>query len=66
MGPAAGTLLLSEAGGTVTRWDGTPYRVDDGKTGILAAADAATWEYANAALFNDRTGLEPGDGLPLG
>lgn len=34
---AAGVLFLTEAGGAVSRWNGQPYRVDDGGTGLLAA-----------------------------
>lgn len=48
---AAGALFLAEAGGTVTRWDGTPYRIGDGKTGLLAANSDAAWRMARRALF---------------
>jgi fructose-1,6-bisphosphatase/inositol monophosphatase family enzyme len=34
---AAGSLFLNEAGGRAARPDGTPYRVDDGRTGMVAA-----------------------------
>lgn len=34
---AAGVLFLLEAGGAVCRWNGEPYRVDDGGVGLLAA-----------------------------
>ena len=43
---AAGVLCLSEAGGVATRLDGSPYRVDDDRTGLLAAASPALWEEA--------------------
>lgn len=62
---AAGALLLNEAGGKVARWDGTEYRLDDGKTGLVAGASAALWQVAHDALFDGATGLEAGTGLPL-
>jgi len=42
----AGALFLAEAGGRVARWDGSPYRVGDGKIGILAASHDESWETA--------------------
>ena len=36
---AAGSLFLNEAGGTCLRLDGTPYRVDDGRRGMVGAAN---------------------------
>ena len=36
---AAGCLFLNEAGGTCLRLDGTPYRVDDGRKGMVGAAN---------------------------
>ncbi len=39
---APGALLLSEAGGVASRPDGTVYRPDDERVGLLAAADGAT------------------------
>ena len=50
---AAGALLLTEAGGHVARWDGTPYVFHDGRRGILAATTASGWRSAQAALFAD-------------
>lgn len=41
---AAGALLLSEAGGRVTRWDGSPYRFHDEGTGIIAASTEDLWQ----------------------
>ncbi len=35
---AAGCLFLNEAGGTCLRPDGTPYRVDSGRKGMIGAA----------------------------
>lgn len=43
---AAGALCLTEAGGVVTRFDGSAYRVDDDRTGLLAAATPALWDMA--------------------
>ena len=62
---AAGSLLLEEAGGCVRRWDGAAYRLDDGKTGLLLACDAATWDLAHATLFAEQTGLDPNAPPPL-
>lgn len=43
---AAGTLCLTEAGGVVTRFDGTDYRADDDRTGLIAAATPELWQTA--------------------
>jgi fructose-1,6-bisphosphatase/inositol monophosphatase family enzyme len=43
---AAGALLVNEAGGRVARLDGSPYRLGDGRKGLLAAASAALWDEA--------------------
>jgi len=37
---AAGILIIEEAGGVVTRWDGGPIRLFDGKTTLLASNKA--------------------------
>lgn len=42
---AAGCLFLNEAGGSCLRPDGSPYRVDDGRKGMIGGA--------NRALFDD-------------
>ena len=47
---AAGVLFLSESGGKATRLDGSPYRVDDDRTGLIAAASEAHWTMALAAV----------------
>ncbi len=39
---APGALLLAEAGGVTLRPDGSTYRPDDDRSGLLAAADGAT------------------------
>lgn len=54
---AAGALLLTEAGGAVIRWDGSPYRIGDGKAGILAASHPASLDRAAALLLDGRAGL---------
>ncbi|WP_380871832.1 inositol monophosphatase [Sphingomonas sp. DBB INV C78] len=48
---AAGALLLQEVGGCVARWDGSPYRVADGRNGLIAAPGEALWGLAQTALF---------------
>jgi len=40
---AAGALLLSEAGGKVTRLDGTTYCPGDGREGLIAARTPEAW-----------------------
>lgn len=47
---APGVLLLEEAGGWAARPDGSPYRVGDDGVGLVAAADAETWELASGIL----------------
>jgi fructose-1,6-bisphosphatase/inositol monophosphatase family enzyme len=49
---AAGALLIEEAEGRVARLDGTPYRLDDERVGLLAANSPSLWEQA-AALLTD-------------
>lgn len=41
---AAGVLFLNEAGGKAARPDGSPYRVDDGRKGLLGAASLELWD----------------------
>ena len=41
---AAGVLFVNEAGGKAARMDGTAYRVDDGRTGLIGAASPALWD----------------------
>lgn len=47
---AAGILLLTEAGGHASRWDGSPYRIGDGGVGLIVAADRAIWAQAMNAF----------------
>lgn len=53
---AAGALFLTEAGGVVTDWAGTPYRVGSGR-GILAAADERLWAAGAELLLRPAAGL---------
>lgn len=56
---AAGCLFLNEAGGRCTRQDGSSYRVDSGRKGLIAAGDPGEWDRFVAML--DRAGYAPGD-----
>lgn len=47
---AAGVLLLEEAGGRCARLDGSPFRVDDERTGLLAAGSSFLWDEAAGLL----------------
>jgi fructose-1,6-bisphosphatase/inositol monophosphatase family enzyme len=48
---APGALFVNEAGGLVARPDGSPYRPDQDRKGMLAAASPAMWEKAAAILY---------------
>ncbi|MDO9368252.1 MAG: inositol monophosphatase family protein [Sphingopyxis sp.] len=54
---AAGALFLTEAGGKITHWDGTPYRVGGSGKGVLAAADPALWRIAADLIRDPAAGL---------
>lgn len=41
---APGVLFVNEAGGKAARPDGTPYRVDEDRTGLIGASSPALWE----------------------
>ena len=41
---AAGVLFLNEAGGRAAREDGSAYRVDDQRTGMIGASSPALWD----------------------
>lgn len=60
---AAGALFVTEAGGLVTHWDGTPYRVGGRGAGVLAAASPVLWERAANALLRPAAGLVEADRL---
>jgi fructose-1,6-bisphosphatase/inositol monophosphatase family enzyme len=49
---AAGALLLNEAGGRLSRRDGSPYVVGDGKTGLLGASSPRLWDEAAKLLLD--------------
>ena len=48
---APGALILTEAGGKVARFDGTPYAVAQDGKGMLAAATPKMWDEAAAILL---------------
>jgi fructose-1,6-bisphosphatase/inositol monophosphatase family enzyme len=48
---APGSLFVAEAGGRVARLDGSPYRLGDERTGLLAAASPRLWDQAATLLF---------------
>jgi fructose-1,6-bisphosphatase/inositol monophosphatase family enzyme len=50
---APGALFVSEAGGVAARYDGTPYRPADPRTGLLVARSRAVWEQTKGALLED-------------
>ena len=54
---AAGCLFLNEAGGACRRLDGSAYRVDDGRKGMVAAASPALFEELAGKL--NAIGYEP-------
>jgi fructose-1,6-bisphosphatase/inositol monophosphatase family enzyme len=57
---AAGSLFLNEAGGVAARPDGSAYRVDDGRKGMLAAASPDLFDSFAAHL--GRAGYRPSEG----
>jgi len=48
---APGALILTEAGGRVARFDGTPYTPAQTGTGLLAAASPELWDQTAAILL---------------
>lgn len=61
---AAGALFLSEAGGRVSRWDGSPYAFHDSGLGIVAASSTSLWERALTTL-NGENNLLAGAPRPI-
>lgn len=55
---AAGALFLNEAGGRAARPDGTPYRVDDERKGMIAATTPELFDEFAQRL--DGSGYSPG------
>ncbi|MET3725572.1 inositol monophosphatase family protein [Sphingomonas trueperi] len=49
---APGVLFLTEAGGYVGRWDGSPYRIGDEGIGIVAASTPDLGKRATELLFD--------------
>ena len=47
---AAGVLFLNEAGGKAARPDGSPYRVDEDRKGLIGAANPALWDELAARM----------------
>lgn len=47
---AAGVLFVNEAGGKAARPDGTPYRVDEDRTGLIGAASPKLWDELAARM----------------
>lgn len=54
---AAGVLFLTEAGGIVTHWDRSPYRVGGDGVGVICAADDRLWQRAADVLLGSEAGL---------
>jgi fructose-1,6-bisphosphatase/inositol monophosphatase family enzyme len=55
---APGCLFLNEAGGKCARQDGSPYRVDSARKGMIAAATPQLWDEFVGLL--DSSGFAPG------
>jgi fructose-1,6-bisphosphatase/inositol monophosphatase family enzyme len=55
-----GALFLTEAGGAVARWDGTPYSLHDDQTGLVAASSPELLASAVAALKPALMGIHYG------
>ncbi len=55
---APGSLIVAEAGATVARFDGSPYRLDENGTGLFAATDPANWRMVRDLLLPRFSGLE--------
>jgi fructose-1,6-bisphosphatase/inositol monophosphatase family enzyme len=49
---AAGSLIVTEAGGVVRRFDGTDYIVGDGRLGLVAARDEKVFHQIGEALLD--------------
>ncbi len=48
---APGVLFVNEAGGRVARPDGSAYRPDQDRKGMLAASSPAMWDKGAAILY---------------
>lgn len=49
---APGSLILTEAGGRIARFDGAPYRLAKPGLGLIAAATPALWDAVRSALLD--------------
>lgn len=49
---APGALILTEAGGRIAHFDGSPYQPAERKLGLLAAATPELWDRVRAILFD--------------
>lgn len=56
---AAGCLFLNEAGGRCARQDGSAYRIDSGRKGLIATGEPKMWDRFVELL--NRSGYAPGD-----
>ena len=54
----AGTLLVQEAGGVCSKWDGSPYRPGDQTGGVITAVSKNVWEKVFWPIDRSRTILE--------
>jgi fructose-1,6-bisphosphatase/inositol monophosphatase family enzyme len=59
---AAGCLFLNEAGGKCARQDGSSYRVDGNRKGMIAAATAELWD--DFVTLLESSGYAPGGQEP--
>ncbi|WP_338240459.1 inositol monophosphatase family protein [Aurantiacibacter hainanensis] len=56
---AAGALFVTEAGGHVSHWDRSPYRVGGDGVGVIAAATHDLWDLATGTLAPAALSLAP-------
>ncbi|MDT8757234.1 inositol monophosphatase [Sphingomonas psychrotolerans] len=54
---AAGALFVTEAGGRITHWDRSPYRIGGNGVGVLVAASEDLWAAAADVLLSPAAGL---------
>jgi len=47
---APGSVFLTEAGGKIARFDGSPYRIGDKRAGLIIAASPDMWDRAAALI----------------
>lgn len=59
---ATGVLFLTEAGGQVSRFDGSAYDVADGRFGLVAAVDNELWQRAMEAVLCDEAAAPMANG----